>query len=72
MALDGKLDEVAAEWDERKSLGVVIAAGGYPIAMVAVMLLNRCLKIRQTCTFFMPALQLKTGNRLLAAGACYV
>ena len=30
MALDGKLDEVAAEWDERKSLGVVIAAGGYP------------------------------------------
>ncbi len=29
-ALDGKLDEVAAEWDPRPSLGVVMAAGGYP------------------------------------------
>ena len=29
-ALDGRLDEVAAEWDERVSLGVVLAAGGYP------------------------------------------
>jgi len=30
MALDGKLDQASAEWDERKSLGVVLAAGGYP------------------------------------------
>ena len=30
MALDGKLDQVTAEWDERKALGVVLAAGGYP------------------------------------------
>jgi phosphoribosylamine--glycine ligase len=30
MALDGKLDQVSAEWDERKALGVVLAAGGYP------------------------------------------
>jgi phosphoribosylamine--glycine ligase len=29
-ALDGKLDEVSAEWDPRPSLGVVLAAGGYP------------------------------------------
>ena len=29
-ALDGHLDEVEAEWDERASLGVVMAAGGYP------------------------------------------
>ena len=29
-ALDGHLDEVKAEWDERASLGVVMAAGGYP------------------------------------------
>ncbi len=29
-ALDGRLDEVAAEWDSRVSLGVVMAAGGYP------------------------------------------
>ncbi|MEG3387536.1 hypothetical protein V5H41_29185, partial [Salmonella enterica] len=27
---DGKLDEKTSEWDERASLGVVIAAGGYP------------------------------------------
>ena len=29
-ACDGKLNEKTSEWDERASLGVVIAAGGYP------------------------------------------
>jgi phosphoribosylamine--glycine ligase len=29
-ALEGRLDQVEAEWDERASLGVVLAAGGYP------------------------------------------
>jgi phosphoribosylamine--glycine ligase len=29
-ALDKKLDTAAARWDERTSLGVVLAAGGYP------------------------------------------
>jgi phosphoribosylamine--glycine ligase len=29
-ALDGRLDSVTAEWDARASLGVVLAAGGYP------------------------------------------
>ena len=29
-ALEGRLDQVKAEWDERASLGVVLAAGGYP------------------------------------------
>lgn len=29
-ALDRKLDSVSAEWDSRPSLGVVLAAGGYP------------------------------------------
>lgn len=29
-AVDEKLDEQTAEWDERASLGVVLAAGGYP------------------------------------------
>jgi phosphoribosylamine--glycine ligase len=29
-ALDGRLDSVRAEWDPRASLGVVLAAGGYP------------------------------------------
>lgn len=29
-ACEGKLDETTSEWDERASLGVVIAAGGYP------------------------------------------
>jgi phosphoribosylamine--glycine ligase len=29
-ALDGRLDQVTAEWDPRASLGVVLAAGGYP------------------------------------------
>jgi phosphoribosylamine--glycine ligase len=29
-ALDGKLDQELAEWDPRASVGVVLAAGGYP------------------------------------------
>jgi len=29
-ALEGRLDEVEAEWDPRAALGVVMAAGGYP------------------------------------------
>lgn len=29
-ALDGKLDQTSTEWDERASVGVVLAAGGYP------------------------------------------
>ncbi len=29
-ALDGSLDKIQAEWDERAALGVVMAAGGYP------------------------------------------
>ncbi len=29
-ALEGRLDQVTAEWDPRASLGVVLAAGGYP------------------------------------------
>lgn len=31
-ALDGRLDQVECEWDPRASLGVVLAAGGYPDA----------------------------------------
>lgn len=29
-AIDGRLDQVQASWDERAALGVVLAAGGYP------------------------------------------
>ncbi len=29
-ALDGRLNEMQTEWDERTALGVVLAAGGYP------------------------------------------
>ncbi len=29
-ALDGKLDQAQADWDERCAIGVVLAAGGYP------------------------------------------
>ncbi|MBT2969086.1 MAG: phosphoribosylamine--glycine ligase [Candidatus Thiodiazotropha sp. (ex Ctena orbiculata)] len=29
-ALDGKLDQESADWDPRASVGVVLAAGGYP------------------------------------------
>ncbi|WP_438466327.1 phosphoribosylamine--glycine ligase [Marinomonas sp. PE14-40] len=31
-AINGKLDQVSADWDPRASVGVVLAAGGYPEA----------------------------------------
>ncbi|HQR19339.1 MAG TPA: phosphoribosylglycinamide synthetase C domain-containing protein, partial [Burkholderiaceae bacterium] len=31
-AIDGRLDQVEAEWDRRTALGVVVAAAGYPDA----------------------------------------
>ena len=31
-ALDGTLDQAQSEWDSRAALGVVLAAGGYPIS----------------------------------------
>jgi len=31
-ALDGRLDSVSANWDDRAAVGVVLAAGGYPEA----------------------------------------
>jgi phosphoribosylamine--glycine ligase len=30
-AIDGRLDQIEAEWDKRVALGVVLAAGGYPL-----------------------------------------
>ena len=30
-ALDGRLDQVSAKWDSRAAVGVVMAAGGYPL-----------------------------------------
>jgi phosphoribosylamine--glycine ligase len=32
-ALDGRLDGISMDWDPRASLGVVVAAGGYPDAV---------------------------------------
>ncbi|HAP53759.1 MAG TPA: phosphoribosylamine--glycine ligase, partial [Marinobacter adhaerens] len=29
-AIDGKLDQCDSEWDDRASVGIVLAAGGYP------------------------------------------
>jgi phosphoribosylamine--glycine ligase len=29
-AIDGKLDQCRSDWDERASVGIVLAAGGYP------------------------------------------
>lgn len=31
-AIDGKLDEIELEWDERATVCVVLASGGYPVA----------------------------------------
>lgn len=39
-AIDGTLNQQQAEWDERASLGVVLAAGGYPEAYEKGMVIN--------------------------------
>ncbi|MFT5574392.1 MAG: phosphoribosylamine--glycine ligase [Cryomorphaceae bacterium] len=68
-ALDGKLDEVQAQWDPRAALGVVLAAGGYPESYakgLEITGLDQC--DTQNCKTFQAGTALKNGQVVTSGG----
>jgi phosphoribosylamine--glycine ligase len=51
-AIDGRLDEVEAEWDRRTALGVVVAAAGYPASPRNGDAITRLPEDREDCVTF--------------------
>ena len=51
-AIDGRLDQVEAEWDRRTALGVVVAAAGYPDAPRKGDAITRLPEERDDCITF--------------------
>ncbi len=51
-AVDGRLDQVEAEWDRRTALGVVVAAAGYPEAPRRGDVITRLPESRDDCIVF--------------------
>jgi phosphoribosylamine--glycine ligase len=51
-AVDGRLDQVEAEWDRRTALGVVVAATGYPDAPRKGDVITRLPENRDDCIVF--------------------
>jgi phosphoribosylamine--glycine ligase len=75
-ALDGRLDQVTAQWDERAALGVVMAAGGYPGAYAKHKLIsglaaadNDAVKVFHAGTLLKDGQILTSGGRVLCVTA---
>jgi phosphoribosylamine--glycine ligase len=66
-AIDGRLDQVEAEWDRRTALGVVVAAEGYPDAPRKGDTITRLPEDRDDCVTFHAATAL-SGERLVTSG----
>jgi len=66
-AIDGRLDQVEAEWDRRTALGVVVAAAGYPDAPRKGDAITRLPEDRDDCVTFHAATTL-SGDRLVTSG----
>ena len=66
-AIDGRLDQVEAEWDRRTALGVVVAAAGYPDAPRKGDAITRLPEDRDDCVTFHAATAV-SGERLVTSG----
>jgi phosphoribosylamine---glycine ligase len=66
-AIDGRLDQVEAEWDRRTALGVVVAAAGYPDAPRKGDTITRLPEDRDDCVTFHAGTTL-SGDRLVTGG----
>ena len=66
-AIDGRLDEVEAEWDRRTALGVVVAAAGYPEAPRRGDVIHCLPDDRDDCMTFHAGTTLD-GNALITSG----
>jgi phosphoribosylamine--glycine ligase len=67
-ALDGRLDQVEAEWDRRTALGVVIAAAGYPDAPRKGSLITRLPADSDDCVTFHAGTAMADGQLAVAGG----
>ncbi len=66
-AIDGRLDQVEAEWDRRTALGVVVAAAGYPDAPRKGDAIARLPEDRDDCVTFHAGTAL-SGEQLVTSG----
>jgi phosphoribosylamine--glycine ligase len=66
-AIDGRLDQVEAEWDRRTALGVVVAAAGYPDAPRKGDVITRLPEDRDDCITFHAGTALN-GDTLVTSG----
>ncbi|HQR56752.1 MAG TPA: phosphoribosylamine--glycine ligase [Burkholderiaceae bacterium] len=66
-AIDGRLDQVEAEWDRRTALGVVVAAAGYPDAPRKGDTITRLPEDGDDCVTFHAGTAL-SGERLVTSG----
>jgi phosphoribosylamine--glycine ligase len=66
-AIDGRLDQVEAEWDRRTALGVVVAAAGYPDAPRKGDTVTRLPEDRDDCITFHAGTALR-GDALITSG----
>jgi phosphoribosylamine--glycine ligase len=66
-AIDGRLDQVEAEWDRRTALGVVVAAAGYPDAPRKGDAITRLPEERDDCITFHAGTAL-SGDALVTSG----
>ncbi|MGA9575530.1 MAG: phosphoribosylglycinamide synthetase C domain-containing protein, partial [Lysobacterales bacterium] len=68
-AVNGKLDQVEANWDPRPALGVVMAAGGYPGNYVKGQVITGLEDAKQSGTLvFHAGTQLLDGRVVTAGG----
>jgi phosphoribosylamine--glycine ligase len=67
-AIDGRLDQVEAEWDRRTALGVVVAAAGYPDAPRKGDVITRLPEDRDDCITFHAGTALSGGTLVTSGG----
>jgi phosphoribosylamine--glycine ligase len=67
-AVDGRLDQVEAEWDRRAALGVVIAAAGYPESPRKGDAITQLPADSDTCTVFHAGTELRGGQLVVTGG----
>ena len=67
-AIDGRLDQVEADWDRRASLGVVLAAAGYPEDPRKGDVIEGLAEASEDCHVFHAGTRLADGQVLTAGG----
>ena len=67
-AVDGRLDQVEAEWDRRAALGVVVAAAGYPESPRKGDTITQLPTDSDECTVFHAGTELRDGRLIVTGG----